>query len=67
MNVGIGSPRQIEMHDMLDMGNVQTSGGDIGSDQDPALRRFEPVQVLQTLFLLQLRMQRVDRDLEYLE
>jgi hypothetical protein len=41
---------------MLDIWDVETSGGNVGGDQNTILGRLESVQVLQSLLLLKLGM-----------
>ena len=83
MNVGVGCTGQIEVDDMFDIGDIESTGGDIGRDEYTVGRGFKtaisfvpgvnydapdsPVEILQSLLLLQLRVEREDGHLERLE
>ena len=67
------------MHDMIDLWDIQPSGGDICGDKASVgrgleavssagtLRSYSPVEVLQTLSLLELRVKGIDRESEEFE
>lgn len=67
MNVRVSRAGQVEVDDMINRGNIETSSGNVCRDQDSVLGRLEAVQVLETLLLLQLGMKREDWHLEDFE
>ena len=53
------------MDDVLDVGNVESSGGDIGSDEQGVFPRRESVNILESLALLHRSVERKRRELQH--
>ena len=67
MHVRVRRARHLVVHDVVHRGDVEPARGDVRREQDRVGRRLEPVEVLQALPLLELRMQREGGDGEQLE
>ena len=67
MHVCVRCARHLVVHDVVHRGDVEPARGDVRREQDRVWRRLEPVEVLQALPLLELRMQREGGDGEQLE
>jgi hypothetical protein len=67
VDVDVGRPRQLVVDDVVDGGDVESTGGNVGRKQDRVRRALEPVEVLEPLLLLQVRMEGEDGQLEELE
>ena len=67
MHVCVRRARHLVVHDVVHRGDVEPARGDVRREQDRVGRRLEPVEVLQALPLLELRMQREGGDGEQLE
>ena len=67
MHVRVRRARHLVVHDVIHRGDVEPACGDVRREQDRVGRRLEPVEVLQALPLLELRMQREGGDGEQLE
>lgn len=67
MNVSISCAREVEVDNVINRRDIETSCSDICCDKDAVFGRLEAVQILQTLLLLQLRVEREHGDLENLE
>ena len=57
MHIKLRRTRDLVVNDMLDVGDIKTTGGDISCQQHEPVTVFESLQVLQPLSLLHLGMQ----------
>ncbi len=67
VHVRIGCAWGLVVHNVVDGGDVETTRGNVRRQQNRVRGRLEPVEVLQPLALLELRVQREGGDVEQLE
>lgn len=64
MDVCVRRPGKLEMNDMVDRWDIQPTSSDVRSDEDAGFGGSESIKVLETLFLLQLGVEREDGNAE---
>ena len=64
MHVRVCRARHLVVHDMVDCGHIEPARRNVCRQQNTILRTLEPVEVLQPLTLLELRVQRKRGDVE---
>lgn len=64
MDICVRRPGKLEMNDMVDRWDIQPTSSDVCSDEDASLGGSESIKVLETLFLLQLGVEREDGNAE---
>ena len=64
VDVGLGGARQLEVHHVVDRGEVEAARGDVGGEQGALGLRDETVDRLEARTLLHVALQRDDIDLQ---
>lgn len=64
MNVRVRRSGQVEVNNVINLGDIQTSRSDVGCNQDTFGVGFESVEVLKTLLLLEMGVKRENGKLE---